>query len=388
MMKRITILLAALLSLCAALSAQEIPSYFLENNYLQERLKQVPKGKHFLYITDYHQERSSHTSTAVMSYVRKKMGIDRVVFGGDCYDWAPTSEAAAQKLGSYFDELYAAFGEDLIWVQGNHDCNSSAVSKYKIPEDVALIPDTVALALTVGHFKSERTYDEAMLARYRDLPGLSEADRAEALAWIRLHYWVDDPALKIRFIVIDTDDRGHTTRHTIRSRKLVAEQLPFLENALETAPKGYTPVVLSHQLGTGQRGIVKGSFHAPIVSAVADFRAKTGRRAFLVSGHCHVDEALLIHSSGQDWNMQECAAGGKIGQDGTLVVWCNRDAYKAGSTRYAAGGPGILLKESTNPPMKLGTSSEVSFDIVTLTRKGIVFTRIGADQRPQRSFNW
>ncbi|MBQ9547720.1 MAG: metallophosphoesterase [Bacteroidales bacterium] len=386
-MKRIMTILAAALSLTLALGAQEIPAYFLENNYLQERLRQVPKGKHFLFITDYHQERSSHTSTAVMSYVKKQMGIDRVVFGGDCFDWAPDKAAAAQKLGRYFDELYAAFGEGLIWVQGNHDCNSSAVSKYKIPEDVALIPDVQCYDLTIGHFKSERTYDEDMLARYRDKADLSDDERAGALAWIKMHYWVDDPALKIRFIVIETDDRGVTARHIIRGRELVLEQMPFLEKALETAPKGYTPIVFSHQLGNNKQGLLKTSAHTPVINTVAKFRAKTGRRAFLVSGHCHVDEAMLIHSGENIWDVQECVAGGKIGKDGVLLVWCNRDAYKAGSTRYAAGGPGVLLKQSLNPRAKLGTPTEVSFDIVTLTRKGVVFTRIGAGE-PQRIFTW
>ena len=384
-MKKLITIILALLGAVTPISAQEIPSYFLKDGYLQERLKSLPKGKHFMYITDYHTERSSHTSTAVMSYVKKNLGIDRVVFGGDCFDWAPDSETAAQKLGGYFDELYAAFGNGLIWVQGNHDCNSSAVTKYKIPEETALIPDTLVLSLTVGRLTDDRHFDEPLLERYRNLPGLSAVDRAEALAWIRLHYWVDDPALKIRFITIDTYDGGHTCRHTIRARQVIAEQMPFLERALESTPRGYTAVVLSHQFGHSRHGIVQTDLAAPLIRTVARYRA-AGRKVFLIGGHQHVDDAFLMRCSDDRFEMQEYAKGGKIGNDALLVVWCNRDAWKAGSKRYAAGGPGIKLEQSTNPPMKRGTPTEVSFDIVTLTRKGIVFTRIGGGS--DRTFNW
>ncbi|MBR5104769.1 MAG: metallophosphoesterase [Bacteroidales bacterium] len=81
-----------------------------------------------MFITETHFPRSTRTSTPVLKYVKEKLDIDNVVFGGDVVDWNPTKEEAAAVVKEYFDELYAIAGSDLIWVHGNHDCNSAAMS--------------------------------------------------------------------------------------------------------------------------------------------------------------------------------------------------------------------------------------------------------------------
>ena len=387
-MKKLMTILAALLCFWLSLPAQELPSYFLENNYLQERLRQVPKGKHFLFITDYHQERSTHTSTAVLSYVKQQLGIDRIVFGGDCYDAARTPETAAVKLGKYFDLLYGIFGNGLIWVQGNHDCNSQAIKQYGLTPEQALVADSLCYALTVGKFTDHRHFDEPMLERYRSKPGLSPTDRAEALAWIKMHYWLDDPALKIRFIVFETNDRGYTSRHAVRGRNLFQEQIPFLEEALKTTPRGYTAVVAGHQMGSYPVGIPSKSYHECIIQAVARYRAATGNRVLLIGGHQHRDDALLYRSEGESFLQEEHPAGCAVGKGDVLVVWTNRDTWRGRSTDAKWAGREFKIFHADSPEMKKGTCEEICFDIVTLTRKGVVFTRIGAGAAPERTFIW
>ncbi|MBQ9547717.1 MAG: hypothetical protein IJV01_00975 [Bacteroidales bacterium] len=395
-MKRLMTLLSAALSLTLALSAQEVPAYFTESGYLPSRISSIPKGKHFLFITDYHQERNIHHSTAVMSYIKQHAGINWAVFGGDCFDWAPNKEAAAHKLGSYFDELHSAFGPGLVWVQGNHDCNSSAVNKYKIAEDVALIPDVQCYELTVGKMTGRPVYDEELIARYRAMEGLSEHDRTELLAWARMHYWMDDTKGKIRFVVIETIDGGHTTRNTLESkprpdntmptRRVVEDQLPFLRKAMETAPRGYDIVVLSHMIGHYRLGIKEDSLYEPMIRCVAEYRQAHKRRVVLISGHQHADAAFRIRCGhGRRYEVAECPSGSKIGEDEVLLIWTNRDAWKAPlRTRDAEGRPFPL--PGVCPIMTQGTINEVSFDVVTFTKKTIEFTRIGAGS--DRSFRW
>ena len=56
--------ISVLTAFCAlTLSAQKVPSYFIENDYLDAKIKSVPKGSSFIFITDTHFPRSTRTST-------------------------------------------------------------------------------------------------------------------------------------------------------------------------------------------------------------------------------------------------------------------------------------------------------------------------------------
>lgn len=385
-MKRILPILIAVF--CAfTMSAQEVPSYFFENGYLDERIASVPKGSSFIYITDTHFPRSTRTSTPVIKYVKDKLKIDHVVFGGDVVDWNPTKEQAAAVVKEYFDELYGIVGKGLIWVHGNHDSNSAAVTKYKYPEETSIIPDTEVYDMTVANYADKVVFDEEILEQYRNEPGLSDWYREQALAYLRMHYYRDNAKDKIRFIVFDTIDNGPTTRHTIRGKKVMSAQLPFIRKAMETAPKGWTIVLLAHSMGHHRYGVKDGDFHAPLYREVAKFRKETGRRVILIGGHQHVDAALTVKEAGDTLVNEERDSGDVITRDQVLTVWVNRDAYKARMARWAAGGKDCDLEKSVSPKMVKGTKDEVSFDIVTVTKKGkVVFTRIGAGEDREYRF--
>lgn len=379
-MKRILPILVAVF--CAfTMSAQEVPSYFFENGYLDERIASVPKGSSFIYITDTHFPRSTRTSTPVIKYVKDKLKIDHVVFGGDVVDWNPTKEEAAAVVKEYFDELYAVAGKNLIWVHGNHDSNSAAVTKYKYPEETSIIPDTEVYDMTVANYADKLVFDEELLEQYRSNPKLSEWQREQALAYLKMHYYRDNAKDKIRYIIFDTIDNGPTTRHTLRGKRVMTAQLPFIRNAMETAPKGWTIVLLAHSMGHHKHGIKAGDFHAPLYHEVASFRKQTGRKVILIGGHQHVDATLTVTSDGENLVNHEPDNGAVIDRDEVLTVWVNRDAYKARMAKWAAGGRDCELKKSVSPKMVKGTKDEISFDIVTITKKGkVVFTRIGAGE--------
>lgn len=380
-MKKTLLLILTAFSCAFPLMAQEVAPYFLEDGYLDAKIASVPKGSSFIYITDTHFPRSTRTSTPVLKYVKDRLKIDHVIFGGDVVDWNPTKEQAAAVVKEYFDELYGIAGKGLIWVHGNHDSNSAAVTKYKYPEETSIIPDTEVYDMTVANYADKVVFDEEILEQYRNEPGLSDWYREQALAYLSMHYYRDNAKDKIRFIVFDTIDNGPTTRHTIRGKKVMSAQLPFIRKAMETAPKGWTIVLLAHSMGHHRYGVKDGDFHAPLYREVAKFRKETGRRVILIGGHQHVDAALTVKEAGDTLVNEERDSGDVITRDQVLTVWVNRDAYKARMARWASGGKDCDLEKSVSPKMAKGTKDEVSFDIVTVTKKGeVVFTRIGAGE--------
>ena len=370
-----------LISCALNLRAQEVPSYFMENGYLDAKIASVPKGSSFIYITDTHFPRSTRKSTPVLKYVKEKLGVQTVVFGGDVVDWNPTKEEAAAVVKEYFDELYALAGKDLIWVHGNHDSNSAAVTKYNYPEETSIISDTEVYDMTVANYADQLVFDEELIEAYRTKEGLSDYQREQALAYLRMHYYRDDVRNKIRYIVFDTIDNGPTTRHTLKGKKVLSVQLPFIRKAMDTTPKGYSIVLLAHTMGHHKHGIMDGEFHAPLYREVADFRKTHDNKVILIGGHQHVDAALAItcQDDGTILN-EEPDNKAVIARNEVLTVWVNRDAHKARMAKWAAGGRDCELKKSVSPIMKPGTVTEVSFDVVTLTKKGVVFTRIGAGE--------
>lgn len=361
------------------LSAQEVPSYFFENGYLDSKIKSVPKGSRFIFITDTHFPRSTRTSTPVLKYVKDKLGIEQVIFGGDVVDWTPTKEEAAAQVREYFDELYAVAGKDLIWVHGNHDCNSASVRKYKNPEETALVSDTEVYEMTVARYADKVVFDEELIEKYRKNRKLTDRQREQALAYLRMHYYRDNAKDKIRYIVVETIDNGPTTFHTLRGKKVMTCQIPFIKKAMETAPKGYTIVVLAHSMGHHKYGVKAGDFHAPLYKEIADFRKNTGRNVVLVGGHHHIDAALAVKPEDGAFENRELDSNATVARDEVLSIWVNRDAYKARMAKWAAGGRDSEMHKSVSPMMKKGTVEEISFDIITITRKGhVVCTRIGA----------
>ena len=386
MLKKIIFLIMT--AFCAlTLSAQEVPSYFHKDGYLDAKIASVPKGSSFIFITDTHFPRSTRTSTPVLKYVKERLNISHVIFGGDVVDWNPTKEEAAAVVKEYFGELYEVAGKGLIWVHGNHDSNSAAVTKYKYPEETAIIPDTEVYEMTVAKYADQVVFDEAVIEKYQSDKKLTDAQKEQALAYLKMHYYRDDAKEKIRYVIFDTIDNGPTTRGVIKGKNVMKVQLPFIIKAMETAPKGWTIVLLAHTMGHHKFGIEEDGFHAPLYQAVADFRKQTGRNVILIGGHQHVDAALAVSYDGKTFTNDELDSGAVVAKNQVLSVWVNRDAYKARMAKWAAGGRDCDLKKSVSPVMKKGTVEEVSFDVVTITKKGkVVFTRIGAGSDRQFRF--
>ena len=104
-------------------SEPEIPDYYFENNYLDQKITSIPEGKSFVFITDTHWPVNDKRSAQLISYVRKKTGISKVIFGGDILTRDENKEKAKETLDQYLQESINLFGTDYLPVFGNHDLN-------------------------------------------------------------------------------------------------------------------------------------------------------------------------------------------------------------------------------------------------------------------------
>ncbi len=79
--------------------------------YLDKKIKSVPDGRSFIFVTDTHWDYSSRKSNYLISYVKKRLGINKVVFGGDAFGANHTKYEAANTLSSYADEFFFSLRE-------------------------------------------------------------------------------------------------------------------------------------------------------------------------------------------------------------------------------------------------------------------------------------
>lgn len=371
---------------------------------LDAKTKKVPQGSSLLYITDTHWGRNAGHSTEQMKYVSDKTGIGTVVFAGDSFDWGKDSQDALRQLKLYTEGCVGAFGDGFHYVIGNHDANSWAVGKGKCPLEGGLIPDTVIFDVTQSHIKDKVVFDQTGIKTVRKFPFESEAQRKEAEAWMKMHWYRDLPGQKIRLIALETGDRGYTSRLLGNNAPVIALiQVDFVAKALLSMPEGYDAIIVGHQLGfykgekksgpdiAGLRQMMqvvsayglaekvkvnakevslsKSPFGKAVWKAAGsheyDFTGVTRPgRVIMLGGHFHRDMLWLASPSEDgmkirqiDPKKQKALKRGEV-----LCFWVNRDVWKG----------------SKAVPMEKGQPTEQSFMAVTFGKNKVSFTRFGA----------
>ena len=114
---------------------KEIPNYYFENNYLDDRVKAVKEAiencsegcETFFWITDIHWESVNNTriSPLLIKYIASKTGINMILNGGDTADSKDTCEDA-------IEHLKEAIGSNKVYtVTGNHEIVNA--SSYEDP---------------------------------------------------------------------------------------------------------------------------------------------------------------------------------------------------------------------------------------------------------------
>ena len=113
----------------------DIPSYYFDNNYLDNRVREINDAiadcssecETFFWITDIHWEPSLNTRNAplLIKYIASKTGINKLLNGGDTGNSRVICESAISQLRN-------AIGSNRVYtVTGNHEINDA--SRYERP---------------------------------------------------------------------------------------------------------------------------------------------------------------------------------------------------------------------------------------------------------------
>lgn len=250
-----------------------------EDNYLEQKIKNVPtSGKKFIFVTDTHWYSNQKRSNYLINYVKKRLGIKKVIFGGDAINSEKTNPntehgayakyLALHELTDYGNEFFACFGNDAIWCEGNHDANYvgflnamkdgvsfSDYSKY-------IIDDTEIFKRTIANVYGAK-FDDIGLAAIDNLPYTTDV-KNNIKAFAKMTYYVDDVSAKIRYIVYDTGVNG--IAQLVYMASSYGNSTHYFYNSLirfiKTCPDNYDIVVLGHML----KNNISDNIH-PILSA-------------------------------------------------------------------------------------------------------------------------
>ena len=369
--------------------------------YLDRKIAQIPRGKHFVFVTDTHWGTGSNNgnpsknSTYIASYVSKRLGGCPVIFGGDCINSEDSEYNAAMRLSQYADEFFAAFGDNGLWVQGNHDSNKLGTG---------LTSDAEVYRRTVARLAHKVTFDEWSLQHlYTDVHDMTDEQLPEAEGWLRLHYHWDDEDRKVRYIVYETGCCGPTVTQFVTGGSY---QLPalfrWLARTLKSTPEGYDIIIAGHMFGTSHSDYLSGvSDGNNLMKMLCAFRMGTSVSINMRLSHLIASDFRdMMYGTSDSFsaNFSDTAFTGRL-----VIVsghWHNDRAYiksTAGSTPYpveytdAAVTDASVLHVNVNTDhlarnpyypdradSALGTVGEVSFDVITLTADDkVVCTRIG-----------
>ena len=418
---------------------------YVDTSYLDRKMAEVPDGKHFIFVTDSHIDYTNfigrdQNETPVIKFVRDRLGIRNVVFGGDAIGVQPTKYRAAKVLSIYAKEKFEAFGRDFLWVMGNHDANPFIPDGGTIAD--ALIDDEEIYARTSKFMENYgiAVFPEKVIKIIDETTTLLDnagnvisADEKRAFrAWAKLNYYYDDDTQGIRYIVLETGDAGWTLRKICNTQTDGQYSLPlvasFFVDALKSVPKDYDVVVVGHEIvDTGafwtkvfykvlaaykNKQSVSVDFRinndtnhpavSPIVRSTFDSGTLNGLtvdmtrnvgsgRVFCISGHVHYDRAQIkkyvsdsdaIDVTSFPLSTSSTPQSMAYSDNSILHIKCDRCcATQRGSSWENYTGAYSYPNQGTGEGdvQRLGNVTEVLFDVVTITDDNrVVLTRFGA----------
>lgn len=385
------------------------------NGYLDQKIASIPDGKHFIFVTDTHwKDNPSKRSTDIANYVAKRLGGCTVAFGGDAVNNATNKSLALQELTTYTNGFFSAFGGRALWVCGNHDANLAAVNSGKVSAVEGLIDDPDLYDCTVAKIAHQVMFDQEAIDALRNLEyvdtektiPMTDEMRTRGEAWLRQHYYYDDPETKIRYIVFETGNGGRALRGLVKriTSYIIPLQFKWFAKVLLSTPSDYDIIVLGHEWtatdgDSDARNMMKMVYAFMERSSVkinmrkqntdngtAFARALCGTsfsrtfkfttsehqgRVIVVGGHFHRDRIFAMTADG---TVNTIEPGADVDDHSVLSVITNTDNAKRDELNKGVR------------PITTGTTDEVCFDVMTLTDDGrLVMTRIGyGDDREVR----
>ncbi len=414
------------------------------SDHIDEKLAALPEGDSFIVYTDTHYQLGANMNTEkapdLIQYIRANTGIKTVINLGDPYSKEDTIDKAEEIFREAVEEdFYDRFGEDALYVVGNHEANKTRWSKLVSSEGkqegvdgwgayCVLVPDSVISDATIKHIENKDgiVFDTEMLALADELTFSPIGDensatgvyytadevKDEFIAWARQHYYYDDEENGIRYIAFNSGNCGVIESYVFEKayQKIVPSQMRFVAEALTDIPtdengKSYNVVFLAHMLGSNT---ANGDDYSALFQLLSAFKAgrsytykftKTGNAAWdAVVG---IDGEMTFDFTGNNFTGVIFTLSGHWHGDLSFVYQTVGDKYQC-NVPYAANDNVAsdavfyigLNNDSLQPVdpgiendlvMTAGTNSENCISIITVTESGeIVLTRIGAGH--DRSF--
>ena len=418
----------------------EIPTSFDDDSYIDTKISTVEDGKHILFFTDTHWDKSLNTSwkdnngdnawhsPLLMSYVKTRLNIPTVVFGGDFIDNQATKFLATKVLSDFATMTKNAFGRDMLSVMGNHDINihgadaslsESGLDDKRIPEDITynLLFKGAKVTNTMWDDVDTKTL-KTWGAIFNDLAtssGFSEQKKKRLEAETKMTYFYDDIKNKIRYIILNSGQTLGSAMYDLFGG-YYRQFIPWFYKTLMSTPEGYDVCVATHsltspygktsmsvyagvfvgmamglkaksssayvQLGTFQQSNVNASAIYDTTATRWDFSgANNVGKVFFLVGHNHYDYIAVFNSQSgfteyDGISMIDQTIVNSGGFINIPVIWTTCDAYARQADASVSGVP--IDNPKYAPNREKETISEQAFDVITLQDQAIKITRFGA----------
>lgn len=254
----------------------DIPSYYLEKHYLDDRSKAINDAiaecsgdcELFFWITDMHWEPDLNTRKAplLIKYIASKTGINRILNGGDTGNSQVICENA-------ISQLKKAIGSNKVYtVTGNHEIVDA--SRFERP--------FIRVAEELRDHNSDIVY--------------GDEDKS--------YFFFDNEEGKTRYIGLSCFglylDNECESCYT-------PEQLAWFKNTALKVDAGWTIVIFTHCLyyvNSIDKLVVSPSGAGDFIAAIDNYKGK-GTIACVLMGHAHKDR-LHIGSTGVPYIISSC----------------------------------------------------------------------------------
>ncbi len=251
---------------------QDLPSYYSE--YLDSRAneiisakEQIPECEAFFWITDIHWEPdlNARRSPAMIRYLSSKIGVDKILNGGDTGNSSVICSNAISRLRN-------AIGSNKVYsVNGNHEINDA--SRYEKP--------------------FERVH-KALRTHCNDIV---YGDKNKS------YYYFDNTKSKVRYIGLSTFGLFVNNKY---ESAYTEEQLQwFKKQALNNIDTEWTIIIFTHALyAVNSPSNEIYSLSQPFIDAIDQYQGR-GKIACVLMGHSHIDR-IHIGKSGVPYILSQC----------------------------------------------------------------------------------
>lgn len=254
----------------------DIPGYYFENNYLDNRVKAINDAiaecsdgsETFFWITDIHWEPdlNARKSPMLIKYIATKTGVNKILNGGDTGNSQIICENAIAQLKN-------AIGSNRVYtVTGNHEIVDA--SRYESP--------------------FERVADE--LRGHNSDIVYGDGDRS--------YFYVDDNSSKTRYIGLSSF--GLYINNECEPC-YTPDQLTWFKNNALNVESGWTIIIFTHALyyvNSSDKLVVSPMGANDFIDAIDTYNG-SGTIACVLMGHAHKDR-IHIGSTGVPYILSAC----------------------------------------------------------------------------------